>query len=298
LPPDAGFVQCKRVDHNGLKHHVSFLTHDKQALGIMLLACHQPRQILQEEIELLDLVGKQLSDIVSNAWLAMKLTEKEVARQRLLQALVKAQEDERMRLARELHDGAGQNLTSLLVRMKTLEKQVDDKPVRSALQGACNEVSEMIEYIRALSHQLRPAILEEVGLEKAIHDLVESLGEYDAIEWSVTVDLNGVVLPNEIETTVYRIAQEGITNILRHSQADQVRVSLVCDQDLVVIEVQDNGRGFDQSELEFREGSQHMGLKSMRERIELFAGRLHVESKKGVGTLIRGEVPVLEGVLQ
>jgi signal transduction histidine kinase len=291
-------VQCKRVDHNGLKHHVSFLTHDKQALGIMLLACHQPRQILQEEIELLDLVGKQISDIVSNAWLAMKLSEKEVARQRLLQALVKAQEDERMRLARELHDGAGQNLTSLLVRMKTLEKQVDDKPIRSALQGACNDVSEMIEYIRALSHQLRPAILEEVGLEKAIHDLVESLGEYDAIEWSVTVDLNGVVLPNEIETTVYRIAQEGITNILRHSQADQVRVSLVCDHDLIVIEVQDNGRGFDQSELQRREGSQHMGLKSMRERIELFAGRLHVESKKGVGTLIRGEVPVLEGVLQ
>lgn len=297
LPPNAGFVECKRINQYGIKHHVSFLTHDQQPLGIMLLACREPREFLQEEIELLDLVGAQISEIVSNAWLEMKLSEEEIMRQQLLQALVKAQEDERTRIARELHDGAGQNLTSLLVRVKALEKQVKEKQVRTAIHGVCSDVSEMIEYIRGLSHQLRPAILEEVGLEKAIHDLVESLGEEGAIEWSVHVDLDEVVLPSEIETTVYRIAQESLTNTLRHSGADHVRVSMVCDPDLIVIEVQDNGRGFDVNEIKPKIGRQRLGIRGMRERIELFGGRLYVESKKGEGTLIRGELPILAGVL-
>lgn len=298
LPPDAGFVECKRIDQYGINHHVSFLARDEQPLGIMLLACRQTREFLQEEIELLDLVGAQISEIVSNAWLEMKLSEKEMLRQQLLQALVKAQEDERSRLARELHDGAGQNLTSLLVRMKALEKQVDEGHLRTSIQGVCTDVSEMIEYIRALSHQLRPAILEQIGLEKAIYDLVESLGNEAAIDWSVHVDLGGIAMPAEIETTVYRIAQECLTNVLRHAGADQVRVSLVCDLDMIVIEIQDNGRGFDESEIKSAIGRQRLGIQGMRERIELFAGRLYVESKKGAGTLIRGELPVLVGVLQ
>lgn len=297
LAPGAGFVECKRIDRYGIQHHVSFLAHDDYPLGIMLLACREPRQFLQEEIELLDLVGAQISEIVSNAWLEMKLSEKESSRRRLLQALVKAQEDERLRLARELHDGAGQNLTSMLVRMKALEKRVQDSQLRRSIQGVCTDVSEMIEYIRALSHQLRPAILEQVGLEKAIFELVESLGEQGGMDWSIQVELGQATLPAEIETTVYRIVQESLTNVLRHSGADQVRVSLVCEPDLIVIEVQDNGRGFDQGEIRPQQGREPLGIQGMRERIELFAGRLYVESKRGEGTLIRGELPVMEGVL-
>lgn len=295
LPNDAFQVKCKRLQNFGIKRHtIVALQTGEQPLGATLLVSTSDRELQKEELQLLDLVGAQISEIVSNAWLEMKLTDKERTRQRLLQALVKAQEDERSRLARELHDGAGQTLTSLMVRMKALEKQAKDGGMQRKLKGLGDQVSATIEYVRMLSHQMRPAVLDEIGLEKAISNLVETITAESKVDCSLDMDLEGLNLPAEIEATVYRVIQESLTNVMRHAEANEMRVCLRRHNGFLLFEVEDNGRGFNEEETARKPNARSVGIQGMRERVELLEGKLTVSSEVGQGTLISGELPILE----
>jgi len=126
-------------------------------------------------LDLLKAIGTQISESVANAWLRLKLREQELARQALLESLVQAQEEERVRLARELHDGAGQMLTSLLVRIKTLEKESSLPEIRQGLYSLFDLTAETINQVRDLSYRLRPVALEEFGLAVALRVLVEEI---------------------------------------------------------------------------------------------------------------------------
>ena len=132
-----------------------------QRFGLINLLCTEGTKPTENDIETLTTIGAQVSEIVANAWLHASLKEKEAARQALLSALVNAQENEQARLARELHDDAGQSLTSLLVRLKTLEKRATSADLRDSVAELCNTTSETIEKVRGISHRLRPAALEE-----------------------------------------------------------------------------------------------------------------------------------------
>ncbi|MBK8986559.1 MAG: HAMP domain-containing protein [Chloroflexi bacterium] len=293
--------QCQRMAMVGYadleQQHITIPIKARgQKYGVVNLLCRQGYALTEEDTDLLTAVGTQISEIVANAWLRLKLEEKELARQALLESLVEAQEEERRRLARELHDGAGQMLTSLLVRIKTLEKKAIVPDTQRELEALLDIVSETIEQVRELSHRLRPAALEEFGLAVALRTLVKEMTSQTGITAHCYLDLNGVVLPSGVDVILYRIAQEGLTNILRHARANEITVRLTSDENAVLMTIEDNGRGFSPHRLTADPGARHLGLIDMRERAAIAGGYLDVYSAPNQGTTIQVRVPLLEGV--
>ena len=201
--------------------------------------------LAEEDIELLSVSAAQIGEFVSKAWLQMKLRDKEATRQKLMKALIKAQEDERTRISRELHDGAGQMLTSLMVQMKAFERSQKEKEISDKFNHLCGNVSEVIEYIRQISYQNRPVVIEQFGLSQAIENLAEDMVEAAGLASEVEIQLERIHLPREIETTIYRIAQESLTNVIRHADARKVTIKMWVDDVSVHLEISDNGSGFD-----------------------------------------------------
>jgi signal transduction histidine kinase len=277
------------------KSHITIpLSAREQHLGVINLLCEGDASITDEDMELLTSIGSQVSEIVSNAWLHLKLVEKEAARQALLKSLVEAQEAERRRLARELHDGAGQTLTGLLVRLKIIENKSPLPQMQKDLQVMQELVSDTIEQIRTLAHQLRPAALEEFGLPLALDALAQNMSRHDGLDADCRCDIKNNEIPDEVESVLYRIAQEGLTNVVRHSHA--THLSLVVERSLqgVIMTIEDDGVGFDPSALGVEDGKKHLGLISMRERAEILSGTLDVYTAPNMGTTIKVTIPVGE----
>jgi signal transduction histidine kinase len=273
--------------------HISIpLEARNQRFGVINLLCLEAAEIATEDIELLTAIGAQASEIVANAWLHTRLAEKEAARQALLSALVKAQEDERTRLARELHDGAGQTLTSLLIRLKTLEKKAGSDHLRQSIEELCDSVSETIEQVREISYRLRPAALEEFGLELALQTLIDAMAGEAGLEVEYHHSLEGRSLPPDVETMLYRIVQESLTNVLRHAEATRVLVELTVIPYAVCLRVEDNGKGFDPETLPAEQSRRRLGLIDMQERAEMQGGSLLVYSAPGAGTSVQVRVPL------
>jgi signal transduction histidine kinase len=262
------------------------------SLGVLNLLC-KPDQIPSEhDLALLHDLGSQISEIVANAWLQLKLGEKESSRQALLAALVKAQEDERTRLAHELHDGAGQTLTSLLLQMKSLEKRANAPEQVKTIQHLCDLVSQTIEDIRALSYQLRPIVLEEFGLATAMTMLVEDTVQDAGLQVSYQYNLGEAQLPFEIETILYRVSQESLTNVIRHAQAEHVSVIVSLQDGKLLLQVEDDGIGFDPQDPTLQDGRQRLGLLGMQERVDGLGGTLALYTSPGEGTSLRITLPL------
>ena len=260
--------------------------------GVMALLVQPGQAISEDDQELLRAIGAQVSEIVANAWLRIKLDEKEVARQLLLEYLVKAQEEERSRLARELHDGAGQMLTSLLVRLKTLEKKAGAPEVKTGLASVLEALAGTLEQVRDLSYRLRPATLEEFGLPVALTTLAQEMAAEAGLKVDCQADLVDATLTPEVQVTLYRIAQEGLTNVVRHAQATHVAVTLSRPLGGVRLCIEDNGCGFSPYQLPAQLGQRHMGLISMQERAEIIGGQLDVFSAPGQGTRVQVMIPL------
>lgn len=272
--------------------HITFpIEASGQYFGAINLLCEQDRLLSADDLELLSGIGAQISEIVANAWLRLKLAEKEMARQALLESLVEAQEEERSRLARELHDGAGQMLTSLLVRIKTLEKQAVKPAVQSGLAAILDTVSETIEQVRELSYRLRPAALEQFGLPVALETLVSDMAIESGLHAHCHFDWQDEPLPQGIEVTLYRIAQEALTNVIRHANAGQVEVSLKQLPQGVLMRIEDDGCGFSTRQTMERRGRRHLGLISIHERAAIVGGQLDVFSAPGEGTAVQVFIP-------
>lgn len=263
--------------------------------GVINLLCEEDKRLSADDLELLSGIGAQISEIVANAWLRLKLAEKEMARQALLESLVVAQEEERSRLARELHDGAGQMLTSLLVRIKMLEKQAIKPEVQSGLAVILDTVSETIEQVRELSYRLRPAALEQFGLPVALETLVSDMASESGLHARCHFDWQDKLLPQGIEVTLYRIAQEALTNVLRHANAKQVEVSLARLPNGVLMRIEDDGCGFSTRQATEKSGRRHLGLISMHERAAIVGGQLDVFSAPGGGTAVQVFIPTASG---
>lgn len=301
LADDASVRACHRLSlwaqagHGS--HHITVPIEARgQRYGVMNLLYAQEPGPNEDDQDLLAAIGTQISEIVANAWLRLKLEEKEVARQALLESLVEAQEEERSRLARELHDGAGQMLTSLLVRIKTLEKKTAVSETQQDLNALLDMVSVTIEQVRELSHRLRPAALEEFGLSVALQTLVDEMTEGTDIHTYCHLDLRGAALSPGVEVILYRIAQEGLTNVLRHAQASEIRVQLTVENNVIAMTIEDNGCGFSPYHLTAVPGARHLGLIGMRERASIAGGWLDVYSAPDQGTTLLVRVPFLERV--
>jgi two-component system sensor histidine kinase UhpB len=191
-----------------------------------------------------------------------------------------AQEGERLRIARELHDEVGQQLTALLLQLSSARRQAGPElgPVLAEAHGLARD---SLEDIRRVARDLRPEALDDLGLPAALAALGERLREGAGLR--VDRDVHPVLPPldDEEELVIYRVAQEALTNVLRHAGTDRAELSLRVAGDELVLEVRDDGRGFDLA------GAAHNGLLGMRERALLVGGGLEVLSRPGAGTVVR-----------
>jgi signal transduction histidine kinase len=205
-----------------------------------------------------------------------------------LRSVVSAQELERERLARELHDETGQALTSILLGLKELEDAGSDADVSSATGRLRELVVTTLQDVRRLAVELRPKALDDFGLVPALERLVETFQEQTGIEVIMEPQLGQQRLPSEIETALYRIIQEALTNVVKHAQASRVSIVLSRRANLVSAVFEDDGRGFAVGQT--REDG--LGLLGMKERLSLLDGRLQIESSSAGGTTLVAEVPV------
>ncbi len=203
--------------------------------------------------------------------------------------VVAAQELERERLARELHDETGQALTSILLGLKPLEQALAGDDGRAAMASVRELVVSTLQDVRRLAVELRPSVLDDFGLGPALERLTETFREQTGLLVVLQSRLRDKRLPSEVETALYRIVQEALTNVVKHSGARRVTIDLD-DEDArgVTLVIEDDGRGFDPAAAR-HEG---FGLVGMRERVALVDGRLRVESSKGKGTTLVVEVPL------
>ncbi|HEU5477805.1 MAG TPA: GAF domain-containing protein [Gaiellaceae bacterium] len=205
-----------------------------------------------------------------------------------LRRVVQAQELERRRLARELHDETGQALTSILLGLKPLEDALADHPARAALAELREHVVNALQDVRRLAVELRPAVLDDFGLVPALERLTDAFAEQTGIRVDFHSALGETRPPSEVETALYRVVQESLTNIVKHADARSVSVSLARRASGLAAVIEDDGAGFDPRTV--REDG--VGLLGMRERLALLDGRLEIESRPGAGTTIVAEVPV------
>lgn len=202
-------------------------------------------------------------------------------------AVWQVQEDERRRLARELHDGIGQNLTALKHRLAQLGEAIAPAH-RAKLEAAIGLCSATLEDTRELSRLLRPPILDDLGLEPALRWLARSQGEASGIEVLAEVE-SLPPLDGELQTLLFRVAQEAINNAVKHSGAGTILMRLVARDGALQLQVADDGRGCDPKTAVASGGS---GLGGIRERLRLHEGRLELRSAPGEGTRLRAVVPL------
>jgi signal transduction histidine kinase len=207
----------------------------------------------------------------------------------VLRRVVAGQELERTRLARELHDETGQALTSILLGLRTIQ-EADD--VTQAVDDLRTLVVSTLQSVRRLAVELRPSALDDYGLVSALERLTGTAGEQGGPSVDLEAQLGDERLPGEVETALYRIVQEALTNAIKHAEAGSVSVVLTRTPHSVTVVVEDNGRGIQRVRDSDADGAEGLGLTGMRERVALLHGRLRVESSPGMGTTIVAEVPL------
>lgn len=281
---------------------VPLLTRTK-VLGVLNLAGDDPALFDEQELTLLGAIGRQLGMAIENARLWDEVKRRDLLRGQLLEQAIAAQEEERRRIARELHDQTGQALTSLLVLLRALEAEADGSvgltigPDR--LQELKAIVADTLDGVRNLALELRPSVLDDLGLVPALQRYVRTCQDRHqlAIEFQ-TVGLDGVRLPPSVETGLYRIVQEALTNVIHHANASRVGLLLEArraEPRAVVLIVEDDGCGFDADRQRHGDmAEQWLGLSGMQERAELLGGRLTIESTPDMGTTVFVEVPLSE----
>lgn len=234
---------------------------------------------------LLDAVGSVAGVGIHNSRLLADLEESERRLRRAFARAVEGQEEERRRLARELHDGTSQALTSMLLRIATLERETDPDIVADRLTGLRSLTSLTLAEVRRLSTDLRPVMLDDLGLSAALRGLAERMAADSGIEVSLAVPPLDPLEP-AVETTLYRSVQESLTNAVRHSGARRVDISLVPFPTLLRLTVADDGCGFEPAT-----AGPGFGLVGMRERAEIIGGCLTVRGVRGAGTTVVLDIP-------
>ena len=224
--------------------------------------------------------------LTQRAAVAVDLSER-VSRD-AVRRVVAAQELERARLARELHDETGQALTSILLGLKPLEQAARSDETLAAVSSVRELVVSTLQDVRRLAVELRPSALDDFGLVSAVERLADTFREQTGMHVDLEARIGDDRLPGEVETALYRIVQEALTNIVKHAEASRVSILLTRKDGSAVAIVEDDGLGFDPGAAR----EQGLGLTGMRERVGLVGGRLRIESATGAGATLVAEVPL------
>ena len=287
------------VNTEGLGGFISVpLKAKDRVLGVMNIASHVQGKFSADDMFLLNSIGYQLGTAIEQARLYQRLERGKERYQTLLQHALTAQEEERKRIARELHDETSQAITSLTLNLQAaITKAETDGIEDTDFIGRLRKIQSLAVHtqneISKLMKELRPTLLDELGLPAAISryakDSLESLGT------KVFTEFEGVEerLPTEVEVTLFRIAQGTVGNILEHAEAKNVSIRLECGTNECVLEVKDDGKGFDVNKItRVDKGGRGAGLFTMKERARLVGGACKIRSEPGKGTKIAVKIPL------
>ncbi|HJR53912.1 MAG TPA: PAS domain S-box protein [Gemmatimonadota bacterium] len=219
---------------------------------------------------------------------------RDLTERRALQAFgagaVRAAEEERQRIARELHDDTAQRLAGLMLMLRVAGRTEDAKEREERIERVREEIGAAADAVRRIARGLRPPILDEVGLPAALESLVRSLRHAHGFGIDLTMEQTVGRMGADSELAMYRIVQEALSNAIRHAGASRVSVSLHAEDHVLCAEVEDDGRGF-ATERPFSDEGQGLGLVGMRERARQAGGTLEIDSAPGSGTRIRVTLP-------
>ncbi len=259
-----------------------------QIIGLCLLEHIQPHFFTPDLIEWASAVASQAAIAIQNAWLFEQVRDGREQLQALSRQLVEVQESERQYIARELHDEAGQTLASLMVGLKVLESQSNDPQAVVAQSRELKKIADgVLENLHRLSISLRPATLDHLGLIPALRQHTEMIRSQHNL--NVQFEVVGKIdrLPTELETAIYRIVQEALTNIVRHAKATHADVLLEQKKEMLIVIIEDDGIGFNPK----NKTENHLGLVGMQERATMLGGSITLESSPDRGSTIKLEVP-------
>jgi signal transduction histidine kinase/HAMP domain-containing protein len=265
------------------------LIHEGSTIGRLNLFTRENALMGEDELTLLEGIANSAALAITNARLYTELRMQEQFRADLLHQVIGVQEDERMRISRELHDETSQSLTALLLGLDTINiaAQSDITRIKGHTRQLKSVTEDMLDNIHRLIADLRPSLLDDLGLVAAI----EWYGEQRLKPYGISFDLEQTLdgrLPRPVETALFRIVQEGMTNIVRHAKASVVVVRLIQEHDLVSLEICDNGVGFIPQRLDTLESNgRGLGLRGIQERAAILGGTMDIDSTIGAGTVVR-----------
>ena len=260
--------------------------------GALNILSKRQQPLRSADILFLETIGKELSATLEKNYLWDELTRKEASRKRLLAKVVSAQEDERQRISRELHDETGQALTTLLIQLKLCQGMTDAESMREQIIEMRRLASQTMEEVRRLALDLRPSTLDDLGLVPALEWFIKERASKSDLEIHFNPhQVAEIQLPHEKEIVLYRVIQETLTNTIRHAQAQQVWVELSSDGNVLKTRVTDDGCGFDMQDV-LGSNAGGIGLLGIRERIELIGGTFKIQSNPGEGTQVYVETQI------
>jgi signal transduction histidine kinase len=268
------------------------LVYGERVAGVLGVFLRRLHTFAKEEVDLLQALAAQSAIALEKAQLFEQV---HVGRELLLeltQRVVSAQEDERGRLSRELHDEAGQALTALRISLGLIHDDLpaDAAPLRQRLAETLKRTEAITDQLRFLAQALRPPGLEAAGLDSTLEGLCRDFNRRTQLPVEyVGADLPRI--PDGVGIHLYRFLQEALTNVSKHAQARGVRVGLAYDGDMISLTVEDDGVGFDVAGRLGRNSHGSLGLIGMHERMDLLKGRLEITSHSGRGTRLVARVP-------
>lgn len=258
-------------------------------VGVLNVHTRDRREFTDADVELLRTVAGLMAGAIENASLHTRLAEREEAMERFAEQIVLLQETERRRLAGEIHDGISQRIVSLSFHLSAAADALAHDPRGAGVQIARAQelAAAALDETRNAIAGLRPPVLDDLGLAASLESLARSTQLPH-----VQVDTAATGLPEHVETAVYRIAQEALQNVMKHAGAQRVHLRLAITAEAVVLEVSDDGAGFDPGAAGERAGPGGYGLPGMQQRAELLGGALTADSAPGRGTTVRLRVPI------
>lgn len=254
------------------------------------------QELDEQSLKILNSLSAQIAIAVENMRLWHELKQKEKLRLKLLEKVIKAQEEERKRIARELHDETSQSLTSILLGLSVLAEKKDNEERLTEINHLRNLMQHTLREVHELAWQLRPSVLDKFGLSVVLERYIDEYKKKFLLDVDLCmIGLDDIRLQSEVEVAIYRMIQEALTNVARYAQAKNVSVIIEKKQDMLLGIIEDDGVGFDVKQVLNRDPSKYnLGLHGMQERAVLLGGSLTIESEQGRGTTIFVKVPIQE----
>ncbi len=285
------FPQSSHPSSQGHQSYAAIpLAVSSEPIGFLKLLSKDEGFFTQDRILLIQSYANLAAVIIQNSWLFEEVRKSNRQLHALSQRLIQAQEQERLHLSRELHDESGQLLAALLVQLGLLEREAEhDGLVYKRISELKETTNEIQTNLHQLAVDLRPASLDHLGLVTALEQYVNEFSQ----QYNIQVEFEAVGmqkerLPNDVETAIFRIVQESLTNVVLHAEATHVDVVISKRSRHVAATIEDNGVGFKPTTPTYED---HLGLFGMRERVEMLGGRFTIESSPGAGTTVNVEVP-------